>query len=45
LLKCPSHLEANTFYEKNGFCCIDSVSGKRQKLNVWRLDLASRGKQ
>jgi GNAT superfamily N-acetyltransferase len=45
LLKCPSHLEANTFYEKNGFCCIDSVIGKRQKLNVWRLDLTSRGKQ
>lgn len=45
LLKCPSHLEANTFYEKNGFCCIDSAIGKRQKLNVWRLDLTSRGKQ
>ncbi len=45
LLKCPSHLEANTFYEKNGFCCIDSLIGKHQKLNVWRLDLNSRGKQ
>lgn len=45
LLKCPSHLEANAFYEKNGFCYIDSVIGKRQKLNVWRLDLTSRGKQ
>lgn len=44
LLKCPSHLEANAFYEKNGFCCIDSLIGKRQKLNVWRLDLRSRGK-
>lgn len=45
LLKCPSHLEANAFYEKNGFCCIDSLPGKRQKLNVWCLDLTLRGKQ
>lgn len=45
VLKCPSHLEANTFYEKNGFCCIDSVIGKRQQLNVWQLDLTSRSKQ
>lgn len=44
LLKCPSHLEANTFYEKNGFCCNGSLVGKRQRLNIWRLDLTSRGK-
>ncbi len=43
LLKCPSHLEANTFYEKNGFCCNGSLVGKRQRLNIWRLDLISRG--
>jgi ribosomal protein S18 acetylase RimI-like enzyme len=43
LLKCPSHLAANTFYEKNGFCCIGSLVGKRQRLNIWRLDLISRG--
>ena len=45
LLKCPSYLEANTFYEKNGFCCIGSVVGKRQRLNIWRLDLISRGEK
>jgi ribosomal protein S18 acetylase RimI-like enzyme len=43
LLKCPSHLAANAFYEKNGFCCISTIEGKRQKLNVWQLDLTSRG--
>ena len=45
LLKCPSQLEANAFYEKKGFCCISSLVGKRQRLNVWRLDLISRGEQ
>src|SRR5260370_12155338 len=45
LLKCLSRLEANAFYEKNGFCCIGSLVGKRQSLNVWRLDLISRGEQ
>ncbi len=42
LLKCPSHLAANTFYDKNGFICIDTQVGKRHLLNVWCLDL--RGK-
>ncbi len=45
LLKCPSYLEANAFYEKNGFCRIDVVDGKRQRLNVWRLDLTIRGER
>jgi ribosomal protein S18 acetylase RimI-like enzyme len=44
-LKCPSHLKANIFYEKNGFRCIGSIAGKRQELNVWRLDLIPRGEQ
>ena len=39
LLKCPAHLAANVFYEKNGFHHIDTIAGKRQKLNVWRFDL------
>jgi GNAT superfamily N-acetyltransferase len=43
LLKCPSHLAANTFYEKNGFCCVETLAGKRQRLNVWCLDLTPRG--
>ncbi len=43
LLKCPSHLVANAFYEKQGFCCISTIEGKRQKLNVWQLDLTPRG--
>jgi len=45
LLKCPSHLAANTFYENNGFFCVDTLAGKHQQLNVWRLDLTSRGQQ
>ncbi len=45
LLKCPAHLAANGFYERNGFCFVDTIMGKRQKLNVWRLDLADRGHQ
>lgn len=43
LLKCPSHLAANIFYERNGFTCIGTIEGKHQKLNVWQLDLTSRG--
>ncbi len=45
LLKCPTHLAANAFYEKLGFYRIDTLIGKRQKLNVWQLDLTSRGQQ
>ncbi len=45
LLKCPTHLAANVFYENLGFYCIDTLIGKRQKLNVWQLDLTSRGQQ
>ncbi len=45
LLKCPSYLEANAFYERNGFCRIDTLEGKRQRLNVWRLDLNFRGER
>src|SRR5258708_38952668 len=43
LLKCPAHLAANVFYEKNGFRHIDTIAGKRQKLNVWRFDLINGG--
>lgn len=43
LLKCPSHLAANAFYEKNGFSRVDTIMGKRQKLNIWRFDLSDRG--
>ncbi len=45
LLKCPSHLAANAFYENNGFFCVDTLAGKHQRLNVWCLDLTSRGQQ
>lgn len=43
LLKCPSHLAANAFYERSGFSCVGAIVGKRQKLNVWRLDLTDGG--
>lgn len=45
VLKCPAHLAANTFYEKCGFRCIDTLIGKRQRLNVWQLDLTARSEQ
>ena len=43
LLKCPSHLSANGFYQRNGFVCINTLVGKRQNLNVWQLNLDTRG--
>lgn len=43
LLKCPSHLPANIFYQRNGFVCINTLVGKRQNLNVWQLNLDTRG--
>ena len=45
LLRCPTPLAANDFYERYGFTCVDTVVGKRQRLNVWRLDLTSRGQK
>ena len=45
LLKCPSHLAANAFYERNGFYCVDTIVGKRQTLNIWLLDLTDGGNQ
>ena len=45
VLKCPSQLAAYDFYERYGFTCVDTLVGKRQKLNVWRLDLTSRSQQ
>lgn len=43
LLKCPSHLDANHFYRLVGFTCIDTVPGKRQNINIWRLNINTAG--
>ncbi len=39
LAKCPVDLPANGFYAGNGFELIETVSGKKRALNVWRLKL------
>ena len=43
VLKCPSHLAANHFYRLVGFTCIDTVPGKRQNINIWRLNINTAG--
>jgi len=35
LLKCPSELNANRFYEKAGFHLREKESGKHRALNIW----------
>jgi len=36
-LKCPIDNESNKFYEKVGFKKVRVISGKKRKLNVWRI--------
>jgi len=36
-LKVIVGIPANGFYEKCGFSLVDTLAGKRYKLNVWRL--------
>ena len=38
-LKCPTDLPANEFYSSVGFHLHAVESGKKRKLNVWRLDI------
>lgn len=39
LLKCPTELKANYFYEKVGFTRVGIDNGNRRPLNIWRLDI------
>ena len=39
LLKCPTDLESNGFYESLDFAIHIIENGKRRPLNVWRKDL------
>lgn len=41
LLKCPTDLPANYFYEKTGFTRAGIDKGKHRPLNIWRLDIDS----
>lgn len=41
LLKCPTDLPANYFYEKTGFTRAGIDNGKHRPLNIWRLDINS----
>jgi N-acetylglutamate synthase-like GNAT family acetyltransferase len=39
LLKCPTELEANKFYEAEHFSLVSTEPGKHRPLNIWRLPL------
>ena len=34
-LKCPEELPANTFYQRSRFQHVETVAGKKRRLNVW----------
>lgn len=41
LLKCPTDLKANSFYEVYGFSLIQTIDGRKRPLNVWRFSVKS----
>lgn len=41
LLKCPTELEANRFYEAERFSLVTTDTGKHRPLNIWVLSLQS----
>lgn len=44
--KCPSYLESNKWYEKNGFMLVDTETSKSGKtINHWRLDCTEKTKK
>jgi len=43
LLKCPTDLPANYFYEKSGFTRAGIDNGKHRPLNIWRMDIHKSG--
>jgi N-acetylglutamate synthase-like GNAT family acetyltransferase len=39
LLKCPTELRANAFYQRYGFELAATETGKHRALNIWKLPL------
>lgn len=39
LLKCPTQLPANSFYQNYGFTLSTTEQGKKKPLSIWRLDV------
>jgi len=39
LLKCPTELEANKFYEAEHFSLVTTDAGKLRPLNIWTLSI------
>lgn len=37
LAKCPTDLPANAWYERKGFRCLVTESGRKRPLNIWRF--------
>lgn len=35
-LKCTTDNQANDFYQRIGFTCIDTENGRKRELNVWQ---------
>ncbi|HHW27508.1 MAG TPA: GNAT family N-acetyltransferase [Firmicutes bacterium] len=40
ILKCPSDLPSNRFYESKGFRKVGVEAGKAQPLNIWSLEVS-----
>ena len=40
LLKCPTDLLANYFYEAHGFQLVQTLNGRKRDLNIWQLPLS-----
>ena len=38
-LKCPINLDANGFYQKNGFDCVEIQPGRNRSLVLWEKSL------
>jgi N-acetylglutamate synthase-like GNAT family acetyltransferase len=45
VLKCPTELEANKFYEAENFLLVTTDAGKHRPLNIWYLPLKSQSSQ
>lgn len=39
MLKCPSELPANQFYQRYGFTLLTTENGKHRKLHIWQLQV------
>lgn len=39
IAKCPTELDANSFYDGTGWTCIETEDGKSRSLNVWKYEV------